>query len=114
MIIYIEKLTMTNKKQIVTFGIGLIIILSIAAILQMRADRDILGKSLFIIGTIILGLLIIVPGALVPLYRSMLFISKPIGFVVTSIILTIIWYAFVFKNQVCFDFDIYIFWQSSN
>jgi len=81
-----------DRKQVRTFGIGLIVVLSIIASLQIYWDRIEVGIGLFTAGAVILVVLIFTPTVLVPLYKLMLFISKTIGFVTTPIMLGLVFY----------------------
>lgn len=81
-----------DRKQVRTFGIGLIVVLSIIASLQIYWDRIELGIGLFTAGAVILVVLIFTPTVLVPLYKLMLLISRAIGFVTTPIMLGLVFY----------------------
>ena len=81
-----------DRKQIRTFGIGLIVILSIISSLQIYWGRTEVGIGLFIACTFVVIVVIFTPTMLIPLYRLMLFVSRTMGFVITPIILGLVFY----------------------
>jgi len=81
-----------DRRQVRTFGIGLLVVLLIIASLQIYWGRTGLGIGLFAIGIFTLLVLIFTPTALIPLYKLMLFISRAIGLVMTPIVLGLVFY----------------------
>jgi|TARA_Y100000031_G_scaffold147216_1_gene181988 hypothetical protein len=81
-----------DRKQVRTFGIGLLVVLITIAGLQIYWGRIGPGAGLFAVGLVILLLLIFAPAALVPLYKLMRLISRAIGLVMTPIMLGLLFY----------------------
>jgi len=81
-----------DRKQVRTFGIGLLVVLLIIAGLQIYWGRIGPGAGLFVVGLVILLLLIFAPAGLVPLYKLMRLISRGIGLVMTPIVLGFLFY----------------------
>lgn len=81
-----------TRKQVRTFSIGLIVILSIIAGLQIYLGRLWVGIGLFSACAVILVMLALSPAMLIPLYRGMMFVSKAIGVVMTPVVLGLVFY----------------------
>ncbi|MFC2051736.1 hypothetical protein ACFLT4_03300 [Chloroflexota bacterium] len=81
-----------DRRQIRIFGIGLIVIVSIIASLQTYWGRTEVGIGLFAAAVLLLIVVIFVPTGLIPLYKLMLCISRAIGFVMTPVILGLVFY----------------------
>jgi len=86
------KASQPTRKQVRTFGIGLIVILSIIAGLQIYLGRLEVSIGLFSACAVILVMLVLSPTILTPLYQLMLVVSKAIGVVMTPIVLGLVFY----------------------
>lgn len=81
-----------DGRQIRIFGIGLIVIVSVIAGLQTYWGRTEVGIGLFTVAVLTLIVVIFTPTGLIPLYKLMLLISRATGFVMTPVLLGLVFY----------------------
>ena len=90
------KKTINEKKQIRTFGIGLVVFLSSFGAIKYYKTESEEYFYLFIASFIILCLSIIKPYALKHIYKGAMFMAHVLGWINTRIILSIIFF-FIFS-----------------
>ena len=84
----------TGKKDLRNFGLILALLLSLIASFLLWRGRD-NAEILFIISVLFLLSSLIMPKILIPIYKPWMFIALSIGWLMTRIIMIVLFYAVV-------------------